>query len=102
MDIEEQLLELVRRAACELPADIAEALAAAQGRETVEGAKGILGTLCRNCALAAEQSTPMCQDTGTLTFFWRVPAGTAQAPLIAAANAAVRRATAGVVAEEYD
>lgn len=94
MDIVEQLLELVRRAACELPADIAEALAAAQAHETAEGAQGILGTLCRNCALAAEQSTPMCQDTGTLTFFWRVSAGTAQGPLVAAANEAVRRATA--------
>lgn len=94
MDMEAQLLDLVRRAACELPTDVAEALAAARAREEASGAQATLGTICRNCALARERQTPMCQDTGTLTFFWRVRAGTKQGPLVAAANAAVRQATA--------
>ena len=93
MDLEEKLLDLIRRAACELPEDVAQALTRAQAREDSPGAQAILGTICRNCALARAQSTPMCQDTGTLTFFWEVPAGTAQGPLVAAAAAAVRRAT---------
>ncbi len=93
MELGRQLLELVRRAACELPADVLDALKQAQGAEVAAAPKGTLGVICENCALAKAQATPMCQDTGTLTFFWRVPDGTAQRPLIAAANDAVREAT---------
>ena len=93
MDIEAQLLELVRRTACEAPEDVLEALARAQAREA-EPARGTLGTILENCALAKARSVPMCQDTGTLTFFWTVPPGTRQGPLAEAANAAVRAATA--------
>lgn len=87
------LLELVRRTACELPGDILDALQQAAASESGETASACLKTVCDNCALAKKQSTPMCQDTGTLTFFWRVPAGTCQRELIAAANGAVAEAT---------
>ena len=93
MDIEAQLLELVRRTACEAPEDVLEALARAREAEG-EPARGTLGTILENCALAKARGVPMCQDTGTLTFFWWVPPGTRQGPLVAAANAAVRAATA--------
>lgn len=93
MNREALLLDLVRRTACELPADVLDALHRAGETESSETARATLGTVCANCALAKTQSTPMCQDTGTLTFFWRVPAGTSQRPLIAAANAAVAAAT---------
>lgn len=86
-------MELVRRAACELPDDVLNALHQASAGEQVETASATLGTLCENCALASKQSTPMCQDTGTLTFFWRVPAGTHQRELIESANRAVAQAT---------
>lgn len=92
MDSEAQLLELVRRTACEAPADVLEALARARKAEA-EPARGTLGTILENCALARERCVPMCQDTGTLTFFWEVPPGTRQGALVAAANAAVREAT---------
>lgn len=94
MECEERLLDLVRRTSCELPEDVAAALARAQAAEAESSPKATLGTLCENCALATAGSTPLCQDTGTLTFFWRVPEGTPQRPLVAAANAAVRTATA--------
>ncbi len=94
MDIEQKLLELVRRTSCELPADVLEALEKARDwQEEQPTPKATLDTLCKNCALACEKSTPMCQDTGTLTFFWKVPAGTHQRPLMEAANRAVREAT---------
>lgn len=86
-------MDLVRRAACELPEDIIAALKEAQAREGTSSAGSTLGILTENCALAKAQSTPMCQDTGTLTFFWKVPSGTAQAPLVTLANNAVREAT---------
>lgn len=93
MDINEQLLELVRRTSCTLPHDILAALQRAREVEIASTPLSILETIEENCALAAQQSTPMCQDTGTLTFFWRVPAGTHQRPLMAAAATAVRMAT---------
>ena len=92
--LEERLLELVRRTACELPADVLRALEDAQARETEASPRQLLGALRENCALAARQSTPLCQDTGTLSFYWRVRPGTRQGALAAAADEAVRRASA--------
>lgn len=94
MNLEETLLDLVRRTSCELPEDVRQALERAQMEEAEASPKATLGTLCGNCALAQAQSTPLCQDTGTLTFFWKVRPGTAQGPLVAAASEAVRQATA--------
>lgn len=93
MVMDAMLLDLVRRAACELPEDVLQALTCARQMEREAAPKGMLETLCTNCALAREQQTPMCQDTGTLTFFWRLPAGQPLAPLKAAAERAVREAT---------
>lgn len=93
MEIEAVLLDLVRRTACELPSDIRDALLAARKVERTAPAQVALDTIEQNCTLACAQCTPMCQDTGTLTFFWKVPTGTAQRPLAEAANRAVRTAT---------
>lgn len=94
MNLEETLLDLVRRTSCELPEDVRQALERAQMEEAEASPKATLGTLCGNCALAQAQNTPLCQDTGTLTFFWKVRPGTVQGPLVAAAAEAVRQATA--------
>ena len=93
MELRTIVLELVRRAACELPDDVLEALARARETES-EPARGTLGTILENCRVARERGVPLCQDTGTLTFFWRVSPGTRQGPLIEAAAWAVREATA--------
>ncbi len=93
MDVEQTLLDLIRRTSCELPTDVLRALNVAMQREETATPRATLGTLCKNCALAGAQATPMCQDTGTLTFFWTVPPGTHHKPLIDAANRAVREAT---------
>ncbi len=91
--MKQQLLDLVRRTSCELSRDVVMALERALAVEEGRTAQAALESICGNCVLAAAQGTPMCQDTGTLTFFWRVPAGTHQGPLVAAANEAVREAT---------
>ena len=68
------LLELIRRASTQLPRDIVAALAACHGREEPGSrAAGILETIRENNALASETQTPICQDTGALTFFFKLP-----------------------------
>ena len=70
MEIEEKIARLIRRTSSRLSADVLAALAAAIRREAKgSSARMILETLVQNAALARRKGTPMCQDTGTLTFF---------------------------------
>ena len=70
MEIEEKIAGLIRRTSSQLSADVLAALAAAIRREAKgSSARMILETLVQNAALARRKGTPMCQDTGTLTFF---------------------------------
>lgn len=88
-----KLVEALREAATALPADVVRALEAARDRE--EGpARVQLEAILENVRLAREKGVPICQDTGTQTFFVRV--GTAfpyLEELRAAIPEAVRRAT---------
>ena len=68
------LLDLFRRASTRLPCDVVAALEACQGREEPGSrAAGILDALRENNALAADNQTPICQDTGTAVFFFKLP-----------------------------
>ena len=70
MEIEEKIARLIRRTSSRLSEDVLAALAAAIRREAKgSSARMILETLVQNAALARRKGTPMCQDTGTLTFF---------------------------------
>ena len=70
MEIEEKIAGLIRRTSSRLSAVVLQALAAAIRREAKgSSARMILETLVQNAALARRKGTPMCQDTGTLTFF---------------------------------
>ena len=70
MEIEEKIAGLIRRSSSRLSADVLQALTAAIRREAKgSSARMILETLVQNAALARRKGTPMCQDTGTLTFF---------------------------------
>ena len=70
MEIESKIVGLIRRTSSTLPPDALKALKAAARREAKgSSARMVLDTLVRNAALAARNGTPMCQDTGTLTFF---------------------------------
>ena len=94
MDWTDTLAELIRRTTSDLPADAEAALCRAVDVESPDSqAALILRALVENTALARQQSTPLCQDTGTLTFFWEVPPGTDTAALEQAARNAVARAT---------
>jgi fumarate hydratase class I len=53
----------------------------------------MLSEILANVEIARRESVPMCQDTGTLTFFWKIPDGRETAPLESAVRDAVRAAT---------
>ena len=70
MGTKEKIVELIRNTSSSLPEDVLRALKAALRREKKgSSAAVVLKTILENCALAAKRGTPLCQDTGTLTFF---------------------------------
>lgn len=67
--LQEHLVELIRRTSTELPSDVKKALNAAyKQEETGTAAKETLSYIIKNVELARANSTPICQDTGTLLF----------------------------------
>jgi fumarate hydratase class I len=90
----ESLVELVRRASTDLPADVEAALRAAAAREEPgSAAAGALETILENVAMARQRSAPVCQDTGTPIFVIRHPQGVSTRMLQQQAEAAVAEAT---------
>ena len=70
MEIEAKIARLVRKTSSTLPQDALDALKSAMRREEKgSSARMVLETLVENASLAGKNGTPMCQDTGTLTFF---------------------------------
>ena len=76
LDLTDSLVELVRRTATDLPADMEEALAEAKASEAAgSAAEGALDAILSNVSLARQHSTPICQDTGTPIFEIFYPVG---------------------------
>ena len=74
--MKEHFLELIRRASTQLPPDVIRAIEAAkEAEEEGSRAQAALQTILQNVSLAGEKSTPVCQDTGTLVFYLKVPRG---------------------------
>ena len=70
MTVVKQLTELIRRTTSSLPGDVVSALKKSYRKESPSSsARVVLSTILENCALAERESTPLCQDTGTLTFY---------------------------------
>jgi len=94
MDWTETLANLIHRTTSDLPADVEAVLQTAIAAEPAQSqASVLLQALSANTVLARRQETPLCQDTGTLTFFWRVPRGADTHALEASAREAVALAT---------
>jgi fumarate hydratase class I len=75
-DLTDAFVELIRRTATNLPADVEGAVQEAKGREEPgSAAEGALDTILENVALARANSTPICQDTGTPIFEVHYPLG---------------------------
>ena len=88
------LVEAVRLAVTTIPEDTVEALRKAHEREENEIARFNLENILKAIEIGREKSIPVCQDTGTMTFF--VKAGV-ESPFLSeiegAIVKAVRRAT---------
>ena len=66
----DKITDLIRETSSSLPEDVEKALAAALRREERgKSAAVVLRTVLDNVKLARREGTPLCQDTGTLTFF---------------------------------
>jgi fumarate hydratase class I len=75
-DLTEPILELIRLAATDLPPDVEYSLRQALERETPgSAARGALDSILKNVELARQNSTPICQDTGTPIFCVYHPEG---------------------------
>lgn len=69
-DVTAEILELIRQAATDLPAEIESRLKAACKIEAPgSAARQALETVLQNVSLARRKSMPICQDTGTPSFF---------------------------------
>lgn len=70
MQLADRIVELIRDTSSSLPDDVAAAVARARRRERAGSAAAVvLKTILDNVALAKRRGAPLCQDTGTLTFF---------------------------------
>jgi fumarate hydratase class I len=93
-ELTEQILELVRLTATDLPPDVEKTLRESRDQEE-EGsaAQGALDTILENVKMARENSTPICQDTGTPLFFVKYPESWSTRKLTRQIQGAVIQAT---------
>ncbi len=87
-------VELIRRTSTDLSPDVEAALRrAAAAEETGSTARSVLDAILKNVALAREASTPICQDTGLVSFYLHLPRGMDPEPVKDGLTEAVREAT---------
>jgi fumarate hydratase class I len=97
-DLTGQFVELIRLTSTDLRSDVEDALRAARDQEE-EGsaAQAALDTILENIRLARQDSTPVCQDTGTPIFYVHFPTGWSTLKL----RHQIREATATATANAY-
>jgi len=91
---EASLFELIRRTSVDLPADVEHALRQAWKTEQ-KGSRGrwVLESILENIQESRDKDAPLCQDTGSLIFYFQVPVGFDTNTLGSATRIAVTRAT---------
>ena len=89
------ILELIRRTSAFLPPDV-EAVINLQRKLEASGSKAdfALELVAQNIGLAKARSLPICQDTGTIGFYFETPSGVDQLELEELCGEAVKEATA--------
>jgi len=93
-DLTEDILELIRRTSTDLPSDVEKSIQEALQREQPgSAARGALDTILKNVALSRQNSTPICQDTGTPIFYVHHPAGMSTRVLTTQIRSALVEAT---------
>src|SRR5437868_4385271 len=90
-----RMLELIRRTSAFLPLDVSEVIDTHRALEQA-GSKAdlALDLVAQNIRLAKKLSAPICQDTGTITFYVTTPVGFDQPELHDVITDAVAEATA--------
>lgn len=92
--MKKHFLEVIRRAACQLPEDVLEAITRGRDAEPPGSAtRSALDDVLVNCGIARESSRPLCQDTGTHIWYVFHPQELAQAALTRDILWATREAT---------
>lgn len=92
---QQDILELIRRTSAYLPPDV-ENVIQLQRKLEASGSKAnfALELVAQNIGLAKAKSLPICQDTGTINFYFETPAGVDQLELEELCRNAVKEATA--------
>ncbi len=92
--LRDNLLELIRRTSAYLPPDVENVITLSRSLEQ-EGtmAEMALEMIKKNVGLAKKKSLPICQDTGTVTFYVKMPVNEDQLLFKKAAEEAVVLAT---------
>jgi fumarate hydratase class I len=95
LELTDAFVELIRKAATDLPAEMEQTLRDAKDREDKgSAAEGALMTIINNVEMARDASTPICQDTGTPIFEVYYPVGVSTRQLEQQIRAACASATA--------
>ena len=97
-DYTSEILELIRLTSSDLPRPVEKRLREALAREEPgSAARGALETIIANVEMTRENSSPICQDTGTPIFYVRHPADINTGEL----TDQIRRATALATRKTY-
>jgi len=98
---EKNIFELIRRTSVDLPTDVENAIKRARRREKKGSrAHDALNAMLVRAKAARDNDQPLCEQAGTLAFYFSVPVGCDTNALVARTRAAVSRATrAGYLGE---
>ena len=102
IQIVEPVKQLCIECGYELPADVLTALMDGERNESNPRAKRILAQLVENAQIAANERTPLCQDTGLAVVFVEQGANTVIAPPPEKANATIIDAIQDGIAAGYE
>ena len=92
--LQDSLVELIRRTSAEIPDDVHRAiLASLENEKAGTIAANAIKIIDQNIALARQKSQPICQDTGSILFYVDCPVGYDQVTFAETARAAVTLAT---------
>ena len=93
-DLQNSLVELIRRTSAEIPDDVHQAILASLEQEKKNSlAANAIKIIDQNIALAKAKSQPICQDTGSILFYVDCPIGFDQVTFAETAREAVKLAT---------
>jgi fumarate hydratase, class I len=92
--LQDSLVELIRRTSAEIPGDVHQAILASLENEKKNSlAANAFKIIDQNIALAKTKSQPICQDTGSILFYVDVPVGYDQITFEETGREAVKLAT---------